>query len=201
MRKFLNTLFITSPNIYLALDGECICIRRENEVVSKFPIHNFESIVTFGYTGASPALMNACCERGVSINFLSTSGRFLSRVVGKVSGNVLLRKEQYRISDNLSRSILIAKNFIIGKVYNSMAVIKRAVRDYPLRIDTQKLSFKSDILKECLNKITDVNSHDVLRGLEGNSASTYFSCFDDLILNQKKIFILAQETEDLLLTM
>ncbi|MBQ2671225.1 MAG: type I-C CRISPR-associated endonuclease Cas1 [Clostridia bacterium] len=188
MRKLLNTLFITSPDVYLSLDGECICIRRENELISKFPIHNFESIVTFGYTGASPALMNACSERGVSIIFLSQSGKFLSRVVGKINGNVFLRKEQYRISDDPIRSIAISRNFITGKVYNSMAVIKRAVRDYPLRLDIDNLNSKSEILGDYLNKIRIVNSHDTLRGFEGNCASIYFSCFNDLILNQKQEF-------------
>lgn len=188
MRKLLNTLFITSPDVYLALDGECICVKREDEVISKLPIHNFESVVTFGYTGMSPALMNACSERGVSVSFLSQNGKFLSRVVGKVSGNVLLRKEQYRISDDPSRSVAIARNSIVGKVYNSMAVIKRAVRDYPLRLDVNKLNSKSDILGEYLNKIRSVDLHDTLRGFEGNCASTYFSCFDDLILNQKQDF-------------
>ena len=188
MRKLLNTLFITSPDIYLALDGECICVKRGDGVISKLPIHNFESVVTFGYTGMSPALMNACCERGVSVSFLSQSGKFLSRVIGKVNGNVLLRKEQYRISDDPIRSIGIARNFILGKVYNSMAVIKRAVRDYPLRLDIDNLNSKSDILSDYLNKIADVDLHDTLRGFEGSCAGTYFSCFDQLILNQKKDF-------------
>ena len=188
MRKLLNTLFITSPDMYLALDGECICIKRENEVICKLPIHNFESVVTFGYMGASPALMHACSERGVSINFLSQSGKFLSRVIGKVNGNVLLRKEQYRISDDPVKSIVIARNFILGKVYNSMAVIKRAVRDYSLRLDVDKLNSRSDILGEYLNRIRNVDLHDELRGFEGNCAGTYFSCFDDLILNQKTDF-------------
>ena len=188
MKRLLNTLYITSPSRYLSLDGENVVVLEKETEIGRIPLHNLEGIVTFGYTGASPALMGACAARGVSLTFLSGSGRFLARVTGEVYGNVLLRKEQFRISEDPEARLEIAKNCMTGKVYNSRWVLERAIRDYPLRLDVERLRSKSQFLKETLEKIQNCESASSLLGLEGEAASVYFSAFDDLILQQKEIF-------------
>lgn len=188
MRKLLNTLYVTSPETYLSLDGENIVILKEQTELTRIPLHNLESIVAFGYTGASPALMGACAERNIALSFMKPSGKFLARVVGRVRGNVILRKTQYRISDNLDESNQIAKNFILGKVYNSRWVIERATRDYAMRLDVDKLKRVSGFLANSLKLIEQSENLDQLRGYEGEAASQYFSVLDDLILQQKEKF-------------
>lgn len=188
MRKLLNTLYVTSPETYLSLDGENIVILKEQIELTRIPLHNLEGIVAFGYTGASPALMGACAERNIALSFMKSSGRFLARVVGEVRGNVILRKAQYRISDNLDESNRIAKNFILGKIYNSRWVIERATRDYAMRLDVDKLKRISGFLANSLKLIEQSENLDQLRGYEGEAASQYFSVLDDLILQQKEKF-------------
>ena len=117
MKRLLNTLYVTGTNRYLSLDGENVVVLEEREEIGRVPLHNLQGIVTFGYTGASPALMGACGSRNIGLCFLKPGGRFLARVCGASYGNVLLRKEQYRISDNLEASCLFARNFIAGKIY------------------------------------------------------------------------------------
>lgn len=188
MRRLLNTLFVTTPDAYLALDGENIVIKKEGEVLKRYPLHNLDSICAFGYVGASPALMGYCAERSIALTFLTASGRFLARVIGESRGNVVLRKEQYRVSDDECRSASIARNFIFGKVYNSKWILERATRDYPLRVDVGKIKGVTSSLTDSLRVIRDIESLDVLRGVEGSSAVQYFSVFDDLILQQKEDF-------------
>ena len=125
MRKLLNTLFITSENAYLSLDGETVCVDIDKKKVGQFPLHTLESIVCFTYNGATPAFMGACAKRGINLAFYSPFGKFLCRVAGESQGNVLLRKQQYRISDDQDNSCLIAKNFIIGKVFMKNAAEKQ----------------------------------------------------------------------------
>lgn len=188
MKKLFNTLYVTTPERYLSLDGENVVIL-ENEIeVGRLPLHNLESIITFGYTGASPALMGACAKKNISLCFLAPNGNFLARVTGKVKGNVTLRKEQFRISDVEELSNNIAKNFIIGKIYNSRWVIERAIRDYSLRLDIEKLKQKSLYLQNSLKQVACCKSNAELMGIEGEAASVYFSVFDDLILQQKDDF-------------
>lgn len=188
MRKLLNTLYVTSPDAYLSLDGENIVVQKSEAELARIPLHNLESIVTFGYTGASPALMGACAKKNIGLSFMTQSGRFLARIVGENRGNVTLRKSQYRISDSDAQSTLIARNFIIGKIFNARWVIERATRDYTMRLDVDKLKRVSQFMAESIKNVTVCESLEQLRGFEGESASQYFSIFDDLILQQKDDF-------------
>lgn len=188
MKRLLNTLYVTAQDRYLSLDGENVVVKRQDEEIGRVPLHNLEAIVTFGYPGTSPALMGACAKRGIDLCFLTASGRFLARVSGEVRGNVTLRKEQYRISEDPEKSLMIAKDFIAAKVYNSRWILERAIRDYPLRLDCNKLKEKSTFLSSSISKIRTSGSAKELLGLEGEAASVYFSVFDDLILQQKDAF-------------
>ncbi len=188
MKRLLNTVYVSRPNAYLSLDGENIVIRQDDEEIGRVPLHNIERVVTFGYTGASPALMGKCASYGIELIFCNEYGRFLARVEGKVNGNVLLRRQQYRMADNAVQSLEIARNMILGKLYNSRQVINRTMRDHGLRIDLDLFKKKSEYINESIRKIQTVDNMDRLRGLEGEAASVYFSVFDDMILQQKSEF-------------
>ena len=108
MRHLLNTLFVTSEDIYLSLENENIAAWKDREIVQKLPLINLENILYFGYKGASPALLGACAERNIGFCFLTNNGRFLARVCGQSRGNVLLRKEQYRWADDLQKCVKMA---------------------------------------------------------------------------------------------
>lgn len=188
MKRLLNTLYINSPDRYLSLDGENVVVLCGREEVGRVPFHNLEAIVTYGFTGASPALMGACAKRNIGITFLSQSGRFLARVSGEDRGNVLLRKRQYFLSEDKERSLEIAKSFISGKLFNGRWVLERATRDHGMRINTEKMKMVSGQIKNALNSVQQCDSIETLRGIEGEAASLYFSVFDELILQQKEYF-------------
>ena len=188
MRTLLNTLYVTSSDAYLSLDGENVVVLKEDQPAARVPLHNLEGIVTFGYTGASPALMGACAQRGIALSFMAQNGHFLARVSGEVRGNILLRKTQYRWSEEEARSALIARNFILGKVYNARWVLERATRDYALRVNVERLKGVSQNLAAALPRIVSCEDLQQLRGYEGEAASQYFGVFDELILQQKESF-------------
>lgn len=188
MKKLLNTLYVTTADSYLSLEGETVVVMNQDKVLGKIPLHNLEGIIAFGYTGASPALMGECAKRNISLSFLKPNGSFLARVTGKVYGNVTLRKEQYRISDDPDLACKIARNFILGKVFNARWVIERVTREHALRVDCAKLKKVSEQLKKLLELIKDCTSNEQLRGYEGEAAALYFSVFDDMILQQKDQF-------------
>lgn len=188
MRKLLNTLFVTSEDSYLALENENIVVLNDDEKKGQFPLSILEGIVCFSYKGSSPALMGACAKRGIQLSFMTPHGRFLARTCGEDRGNVLLRKQQYRVSDAPERSCLIARNFIFGKVYNTRWMIERTVRDHSMRVDADALKRISSQMADQLPVITEAMDLDVLRGLEGETSSRYFAAFDQMILNQKEDF-------------
>lgn len=188
MKKLLNTLFVTQPDVYLSLDGDNVVLLKEQEKLGRLPLHNLESIVTFGYTGASPALMGYCAERNISIVFLTMNGRFLARVIGSSKGNVVLRKKQSLASEDEELSARIARNFIIGKIYNHKWMIERMTRDYPLRIDITGFKEVSLHLSSIMADIRECEDLERLRGLEGQAALSYNKLFDQMILQQKDDF-------------
>ena len=188
MKHLLNTLFVTSEDIYLSLDGENVVANREREAVARYPLHDLQSIVTFSYAGASPALLGACTERGIGLAFCTPRGKFLARVSGASSGNVLLRRAQYRAADDPVQSCRIARTMIFGKLYNARWSIERTCRDHGLRVDAEKLSGASAKIKSLLPQVREETSPDSLRGLEGIGAAAYFDVFDDMILNRKDTF-------------
>lgn len=188
MKKLLNTLYITSPEKYLALDGENVVIKENGAESSRIPFHNIESIVTMGNAGVSPALLGKCAEKNILVTFLSRSGRYLATAVGPYNGNVVLRQSQYRVADNEEKRLEIAKNMITGKLYNSRWVIERATRDYANSLDVEKLKTVSLQIKKTVEDSQSCTDTQKLRGMEGEAAARYFSVFDDLILQQKTDF-------------
>lgn len=189
MRKLLNTLFVMNENAFLSLEGETVHVEINRQKVGQFPLHTLEGILCFSYNGASPAFMGACAKRGINLCFYSPFGKFLCRAVGENQGNVLLRKCQYRISDDKDKSCLLARNFILGKVFNCRWSIDRTLRDHALRVDEGRCRSAIQYLTDAMDKIKTEENLDSLRGLEGESASVYFGIFNDLILNQKEIFV------------
>lgn len=188
MKHLLNTLFVTSEDIYLSLDGENVLANRDKQVVARYPLHTLFGIVSFAYPGASPALMGACAKRGISLVFCTPRGRFLARVSGEGGGNVLLRRTQYRAADDPVQSCRIARTMIFGKLYNARRSIERTRRDHGARLDGESLKNASDYLQSLLPAVAEESSLDSLRGLEGKGSSTYFGVLDEMILSRKDEF-------------
>lgn len=188
MRHLLNSLYVLTPEAYLSLDGENVVVKKGTAEMGRYPLHSLEQIVCFSYYGASPALMGKCAEYNIEMSFFTQSGKFLARVGSGTKGNVLLRRAQYRIADTESQSLGIAKNFIVGKVFNARWILERANRDHPLSVDAEKLKSVSTALKNSLKKIEDCDAEDSLRGIEGDAASAYFSVFGELILKKDSAF-------------
>ena len=188
MKRLLNTLYVTTQGAYLAREGETVLIRHEQETKLRVPIHTLSGIVCFGQVSCSPPLLGLCAERGVAVSFLSMNGRFWAKMHGPVSGNVLLRREQYRWADDAGRSAAIARAVVIGKVANCRSVLLRAARERPGDRDQHKLGIARERLGRLLALLRQKEELDVVRGREGDAARTYFGAFDALITAQREDF-------------
>lgn len=184
MRRQLNTLYVTTDGAWLKKDGANIVMEVEGAERARLPAHMLESLVCIGRVLVSPPLLGYCSEQGISVCYLTENGKFLARVEGPVSGNVLLRREQYRRSDDRPRCAAIVRGLLLGKVHNERAVVSRAMRDYGDSLDETgraALNRASKSLQHVLDKLLREADPDILRGLEGEAAQTYFSVFDQLV--------------------
>jgi CRISPR-associated protein Cas1 len=182
MRKLLNTLFITTQGAYLSKQGETVKISHEKKVLLQIPFVALESVVCFGRVSCSPALLGALAQAGISTTFLSQSGRFLAIVKGFTSGNVLLRRQQFRIADIPEKSTEIARNIVLAKISNARSVLVRAARDTnDSELDRNKtLKMQSERLLTTFINIRACNDVNKLRGYEGEAASQYFVAMNAL---------------------
>lgn len=194
MKKLLNTLYITSPDVFVSLDGETIVLKKEDQTATKIPLHNIENIVCFNYLGVSSALMRACVEKNIGLCFLTPYGKFQARIIGPVHGNVILRKKQYFISEDIKTSLGYSKSFLLGKIGNARKVLERALRDHDMVINTKKIEEASAFLKEVLKMIPDCNDPGELFAFEGSAAKVYFGVFNELILQQKTDFFFSERS-------
>lgn len=189
MRKLLNTLYVTKPEAYLSKEGTNVVVSEKGVKLLQIPIQNIEAIYTFGYQGASPELMRLCAESGVSLVFFTIHGRFVARLQGKVSGNILLRHSQHRLFDDMVYATHLASMFITGKIYNSRSVLRRFVRDYPTNEKSTTVDALSEKLKLNCYSVKYATNLDEIRGIEGIAAQKYFEAFPCLILNNDPKFV------------
>jgi CRISPR-associated protein Cas1 len=189
MRKLLNTLYVTTQSSYLHLEGETVVIEVGGKKVKQFPLHLLDGIVCFGNVLCSPFLLGACAERDMALSFLTEHGRFLAAVRGPVSGNVLLRRKQYRMADDEHATRSIAANVVNGKLANCRMVMNRTIRDHGNTIDAEAVQNASASIHTIIDRIPIAPTLDVVRGFEGQGAAAYFSVFNHLIINQKADFL------------
>lgn len=189
MRKLLNTLYVTNPDVYLTKDAENVVAKLDQKEVMRIPVLNLEGIVGFNRLGASPYLMAMCAERNIGICFLTPSGKFLARVTGATNGNVLLRRRQYRYADDKDWSLSISKVMIAGKIFNSRKILDRFRRDHSQLIkDMDNYMRTTQLLDNDRLNIPSCKDMDSLRGLEGDAANAYFSLFGKMITSKEESF-------------
>ncbi|NMB45485.1 MAG: type I-C CRISPR-associated endonuclease Cas1 [Firmicutes bacterium] len=188
MRKLLNTLYVTSTEAHLGKEGQNVVVRVEGEVRLRVPIHNLESVVSMGYTGASPALMHLCAERGVAMAFHSPNGRLLARLTPANKGNVLLRKRQYEMHDDPQETLTVSRSVVLGKLANCRTVLRRFIRDYGTDQGASEVEMAVKHLSASIDQAKEVTSTEALRGVEGDGARRYYGVFDHLIRVQKPAF-------------
>ena len=194
MNNHLYSLFVTTQGAYLAKEGETVAVKVERKIRLQLPIHTLDGIICFGNVTMSPFLMGFCAERDVTVSFLTEHGRYLARVTGPVSGNVLLRRQQYRMADSHKTSADVARAILIGKVTNSRAVLRRAIRDHGERMNQEAVQHAGDRLTAILEHLRHGHELDRLRGFEGEAAQVYFSVFSHLVLTNKSDFAFARRS-------
>lgn len=178
MKKLLNTLYITRQESYLHKERETIVIKQGKDKLAQFPALTISNILCFGQVSVSPFLMGYCGEQGIGLAFYSEYGKFLARVQGKQSGNVLLRRTQYRWADDQDKSTSIARLMVAAKIANCRSIIMREIRNHG---DSVELTEVVEKLATSLRRVQYAESVEQAMGMEGDAASSYFGVFNHLL--------------------
>lgn len=182
MRRMGNTIYVTSQGSWLAKEGDCVVVAREEGAKTRVPLNAVDGIVCFGRVSISPFLMGHAAESGVTISHLTENGRFLARIEGPVSGNVRLRRAQYRASDDGRACAAVVRGIVAGKVHNQRHVLRRARRDHGADA-AGLLDAGIERLDAALRRLQAEPNADVdaFRGIEGDAGAAYFAAFPALL--------------------
>ncbi|QIM68370.1 type I-C CRISPR-associated endonuclease Cas1c [Basfia succiniciproducens] len=176
MRKLQNTLYITTQGSYLHKERETLVVEQDRKKVAQLPVHSIGHIFCFGNVLVSPFLMGFCGENNVNLAFFTETGRYLGRLQGRQSGNVLLRRAQYRISEQ--NPIPIARNIIAAKIQSAKRVLQRRLRNHGEHEEVQAAVMA---LNFSLQQLKRAENLDLIRGIEGDAAARYFGVFQHLL--------------------
>ncbi len=176
------------PDAYIGSKGDTLVVRANGVKELQVPILNLESVIVFGYKGVSPDAMQLCIENNVSLVFLTPHGQFKARVTGETKGNVHLRRTQYRWSDHDEQTLLLAQRFMYAKIANAKTSVQRTLRDYPDRVDKDRMKSVISMLDRQIREVRNSKSLDQLRGAEGLAARHYFSILSEQVLVNKESF-------------
>lgn len=190
LRKLLNTIYVTNELAYLSLDGENVVISEQGKELGRLPFTNIESIICMNYIGCSPALMGKCAENMIGLSFVSTSGRFLARITGEFKGNVFLRKAQLEVLENEKIQLELVRKLLACKFKNTKNLIKRSLRDNKNLNQEEKIQKCLETIEINIKKIQEETNFDTLRGIEGQTAKSFFNIFDILFTQQREDFLL-----------
>ena len=188
MRKLLNTLHVMTQGAYLHRDGETVAIKVGQELKLRVPVHTLEGLVCWGQVACSPPLLGLCCERGVGISFLTEQGKFLARVTGPVSGNVLLRRQQYRMADGADSALPVVNIILAAKIANCRVVLLRAAREVADEAQQKELRVAANQLSWAGLEAARAPSIDQARGHEGSAGQAYFAAFNHMITGDRLAF-------------
>lgn len=197
MRRMLNTLYVTSESAWLRKDGANLVVEVEGAERGRAPLHMLDGVIAFGWAGASPALMAACAEGRITISFCQPNGRFLARVEGARSGNVLLRRTQYRLADDPAARARLVRGLVAAKIANQRTVLLRALRDHSDSMAhdaASAISAAADRLADAARRTIVASDIDGLRGIEGEAAAQYFAVFGNLVRARDEAFAFRTRT-------
>jgi CRISPR-associated protein Cas1 len=198
MKTHLNTLFVTLEGAYLKKDGEAVAVKLKGETKLRVPLHNLDGIVSFGWDNtASASLMAACHNHGVALSFLSPFGKFLASSYGGVSGNILLRREQYRRAEYEPAALEISRNMIQAKLHNGRNILQRAARDHGAKNAEKAAALQTgvDALATRIQAAGQATSLDSLRGIEGDAAVSYWAVFNQMLTTDSEALMIKGRTK------
>lgn len=179
--QLLNTLYVTTPESRLRLDNDTLRVEVEQETRLRVPLHHLQAVVCFGHVGLSAPLMHRLADEGIALVLLDGSGRFKARLEGPVNGNVLLRCAQHSAAGDAVATLRLARAVVAGKVRNQRHVLLRGAREAKHDGDAQRLTRASLDLAASLRALPAAADLDVVRGIEGEAARTYFEALNLLV--------------------
>lgn len=199
MKQLMNTLYLTTPGTYVKREGESVEVHIDGKKKMEIPFIHLNGIVCFGNILISPGIISHFAKENRPIIWHDSIGRFIARLVGPTSGNVLLRKAQMEAWNDTRWKVKIAQSMVVGKIRNTREVILRGAREESRLEVKEKLRSVSRKLAHLIDRLAPDRAGsklnmELLRGIEGLAAKEYFSVYGLLIRTDTNFFRFIKRT-------
>ena len=166
-------LYVQDQGSRIALDGECLSVKRTKGGAETVKLVHLSQVCVFGNVQLTSQALRALLERGIPISFFSFGGWYYGRATGLASKNVDLRMAQYRAAMDTPVCLRIARGLVVSKLKNSRTMLRRnhAKPDPVALSELDQLARKAGEA-ECLES---------LLGIEGTGARCYFGQFSGML--------------------
>lgn len=186
----MSVLYVEEQGAYLRKRDERLVVEVNREAIRDIPLVNLEQVVCFGNVQVSAQTLGLLLEQGVDLCFLTAHGRFRGRLVGEVARNARIRQAQWAAASDPQREFDLAARFVIGKLQNQRALLRRHARQYGG--ENRALRASIETMTDALQAVPDAPTLDALRGIEGEAAKVYFAEFGHLL--RREGFSFAERT-------
>lgn len=173
----MSCLYVTEQGSKVSVNGGRFIIDCKNELRREIPEEIIESIMVFGNVEVTHGAQKRILEKGISMSFLSTRGRYFGRLHSTSNLSAERVKKQVYLSDDQSQRVLFAKATLRAKINNQIVLLRRYSRN------RQEVNLKDEILhmSMCEKKIERVSEIDEIMGYEGTAAKYYFQGLSKLV--------------------
>lgn len=189
----MDTLTVTEFGTFLGRHSERVVVRRKGEVVSEHPFIDLDHIL-IGCNGVSISsdLIRDCCERGIQITFLSSSGRPYAKVHSPtLNATVHTRREQLlAYADGRGLSLVVAIS--ASKLANQAATLNyfakyRKAANPALYASLKDAAQAIQSLRDELSAISSGTVDDMrptILNLEGRAGALYWDAVKALVADR-----------------
>jgi CRISPR-associated protein Cas1 len=171
----VGTFYLTEPYCFVRKESERLKIFKDRKLVKEVKVNDFARFFINEETTFTTDALLLIAQKGKEIIYFSGND-FAGRLIGPENKNVRLRISQVEAHLSEEQSLLLARQFVLGKIHNSRITVQRFARRRKLDLTTTL-----DNLKKMMNQCLEAKNIDQIRGIEGNAAKEYFGVLPQFI--------------------
>lgn len=172
-RDDLRPLYLNTQGLYVGRKSDVLQVKQEGKVVQEVRLREINQVNLFGNIQVSIQVLQRLCEQNIPLVMHSSGGYFHGMLQGTGLKNILLRREQFRMADDVARSLVVAKALVAGKIRNQRVLLMRN------HVDPPPQPIKE--LKRLAGRVERAESAETLLGIEGTAARVYFEHFAGML--------------------
>ncbi len=166
-------LYLQEQGTKLGKSADQLTVKQNGKILQKTKLLDVSQVSIFGNVQITAQALREITARGIPVCHFSYGGWFHAATIGMTHKNVELRIAQFATAADSTKSLIFARDFIVGKIKNCRTLLRRHLDNDPEQVLPR--------LAELANKAQLARQADILLGIEGMAARLYFPAFASIL--------------------